>query len=103
MTFNIKGFFYFMIQSEQKLFRSVLVQAILDGLNKFFDKRKSNIKHNQDALQWLKHKDFHYICDLADIQPDYILWVFTQLKNYNSNITYEQTKELLYETLTRQK
>jgi hypothetical protein len=91
-----------MLDDYKKLWRVVVVQGLLDALNIFFDDRKANKTHHQQAIQWLLHKDFHYVCDLADIQPDYILWVFTRLKNYNSNITYDQTKDLLYETITRQ-
>ena len=88
--------------NETKLFISVIVQGLLDALNLFYDDRKINSKHHREATYWLVHKDFKYVCDLANLQPDYVLFIYAQLKKHDQNITYDQTKEILYETFTRQ-
>tara|TARA_R100001460_G_scaffold102156_2_gene146413 strand:- start:15828 stop:16133 length:306 start_codon:yes stop_codon:yes gene_type:complete len=92
---------FFMLNGHIKLFVSVIVQAILDALNIFYNNSKKNEQYNEEAINWLIHKDFAYVCDLADLHPDYVLYVYLQLKEYNEHLTYEQTHKILHEKFTR--
>ena len=56
---------------EQKMFSSVITQAIHDAAYKGTDVYYK--KYKNDAILWLtpNSKDFKLICRLADLDPDY--------------------------------
>ena len=56
---------------EQKMFLSVITQAITDAAYKGYD--RYDLYHKDAASAWLtsNSKDFRLICQLADLDPDY--------------------------------
>ena len=67
---------------EQKMFLSVITQAITDAAYKGYD--RYDLYHKDAASAWLvgNSKDFRLICQLADIDPDYAYYKFSKaIKN----------------------
>ena len=53
------------LSSEFRLWRSVISQAISDV---YLD----NPKHKLEVMEWLDTDDFETVCDLADLNPDFV-------------------------------
>ena len=64
---------------EQKMFLSVITQAITDAAYKGYD--RYDLYHKDAASAWLtsNSKDFRLICQLADLDPDYAYHKFCLL------------------------
>ena len=53
------------LSSEFRLWRSVISQAISDV---YLD----NPKHKLEVLEWVGTEDFETVCDLADLNPEFV-------------------------------
>ncbi len=79
---------------EVKLWRSVIIQAILDALGLFPDISYSNRINQQEALKWMKNGEIDTVSDYADTNPDFIRHLYKRLKTQRHLRLYE-TEELL--------
>jgi len=63
--------------AERTLFLAVILQALLDATQKDTQDLDSH-KYKRDAILWFttnngkRKEDFEYICDLAEIEPNYM-------------------------------
>ena len=63
--------------AERTLFLAVILQALLDATQKDTQDMESH-KYKREAILWFTTKngkrkdDFEYICELADIEPNYM-------------------------------
>lgn len=85
---------------EVKLWRSVIIQAILDALSLFPETAYSNSKNSQEAKEWLIGGDINTISDYADTTPDYIRHLYSKLKSHRYLGMFE-TEELLKNAFIR--
>ena len=79
---------------EQKMFLSVITQAITDAAYKGYD--RYDIYNKDAASTWLvgNSKDFRLICQLADIDPDYAYHKFSKaIKNDITMMTRNHYKK----------
>ena len=86
---------------EEKLFRAVIIQGLLDAFNRFFWYSKSNKRYCREALKWLKSKDFIYICDLANLDSSYVLKIYNKMKEHTNYLSTEDIKYLLNEKFAK--
>jgi|TARA_R100000231_G_scaffold108713_1_gene80468 hypothetical protein len=86
---------------EEKLFRAVIIQGLLDALNRFFWYSKSNKRYNKEALKWLGGEDFNYLCDLANVESSNVLVVFKLIKEHTNYLSTEDVKYLLNEQFNK--
>jgi len=63
--------------AERSLFLAVILQALLDATQKDTNDLE-NAKYKRESILWFtarfgkKREDFDYVCDLADIEPNYM-------------------------------
>ena len=63
--------------AERSLFLAVILQALLDATQKDTQDLESH-KYKREAILWFttingkRKEDFEYICDLAEIEPNYM-------------------------------
>lgn len=74
---------------EVNLWRSVIIQAILDALGLFSEPNYTNRKINRRAIEWMKEGDIELVCDYADMSPEYIRFIYNRLKLQKSLETQE--------------
>tara|TARA_R100000458_G_C8057204_1_gene101765 strand:+ start:75 stop:374 length:300 start_codon:yes stop_codon:yes gene_type:complete len=79
---------------EVTLWRSVIIQAILDALGLFPEPSYSNKFIQKDALDWMKSGEINTISDYADTNADYIKHLYNRLKTQRHLRLFE-TEELL--------
>jgi|TARA_R110000787_G_scaffold134368_2_gene246736 hypothetical protein len=91
------------MEKEIKLWQSVVIQGLMDSLNKFFITESRNDTYQIMAKEWLNTSDFKYCCELANLKPDKVLKVYDKFYQYKKYITAETTKVLLNEAFGRSK
>ena len=91
----------FFCTMEEKLFRAVIIQGLLDAFNRFFWYSKSNKRYYQEALKWLGGKDFLYICDLADVESSLVIEIYNKMKEHTNYLSTEDVKFLLNEQFAK--
>ena len=79
---------------EIKLWRSVIIQAILDALGLFPNVSYSNRINQQEALKWMKNDDLNTVSDYADTNPDFVRHLYNRLK-VQRHLKHFETEELL--------
>tara|TARA_R100001530_G_scaffold133603_1_gene107239 strand:- start:4320 stop:4619 length:300 start_codon:yes stop_codon:yes gene_type:complete len=79
---------------EVMLWRSVIIQAILDALGLFPEPSYTNRFNQREALDWMKSGEINTISDYADTNPDYIKHLFNRLK-IQRHLRLFETEELL--------
>jgi hypothetical protein len=88
---------------ETKLWRAVIIQGLMDSLDKFFIIESKNDTYHITAKEWLKSDDFRYCCELASLKPNKVLKVYNKFFQYKSYLTVETTRILLNEAFGRSK
>ena len=86
---------------ELKLIRAVIIQGLLDALNRFFWYSKSNKRYNKEALKWIGGKDFNYLCDLANLESSAVIVIFKKMKEHTNYLSTEDVKFLLNEQFNK--
>jgi len=94
---------FLFMQTETKLFVAVIIQSLMDSLNKFIDIESKNSYHHITAKEWLGTDDFRYICELASLHPKTVLKIYKKFNHYKDYLTPETTKILLHEAFSRHK
>ena len=79
---------------EIKLWRSVIIQAILDALGLFPNVSYSNRINQQEALKWMKNDDLNTVSDYADTNSDFVRHLYKRLK-VQRHLKHFETEELL--------
>lgn len=85
---------------EIKLWRSVIIQTLLDALSLFPEPAYSNRRHTQTAKEWLVGNDINLVCDYADLTPNYIRHLYKRLKP-QKHLKMHETEDLLKNVLIR--
>mgnify|MGYP003674493069 CR=1 FL=1 len=75
------------MEKEIKLWQSVVIQGLMDSLNKFFITESRNDTYQIMAKEWLNTSDFKYCCELANLKPDKVLKVYDKFYQYKKYIT----------------
>lgn len=91
------------MEKETRLWQTVVIQGIMDSLNKFFIIESKNDTYHITAKEWLNSDDFYYCCDLANLKPKKVLKVYHKFNQYKSYLTAETTRILLNEAFGRSK
>ena len=86
---------------EQTLFKNVLLLGLTDALGKFQWQSRLNRQYEIEAKDWIGSKDFNLVCSYADIQPDYIIKIYKDIKQHTHYLTATDIRYLLYETINR--
>jgi hypothetical protein len=80
------------LKAEVRLFKSIILQAIIDASNILENVRSQKIE--LEAKNWLfgKSEDFYETCFRAEIEPDYVIKTARKVirLNYLNNIYSEQ-------------
>lgn len=60
------------VQSEEGIWRSVIVQALMDASSN--SAKKENLQWKEEALIWLRgtSKDFLTVCEYAGFEPEFV-------------------------------
>lgn len=60
------------LNGERSMWRAVITQALMDASSN--SKKPENLKARREARNWLRgnNEDFLYICELADMDPQYV-------------------------------
>ena len=86
---------------EQTLFKNVLLLGLTDALGKFQWQSRLNRQYEIEAKDWIGSKDFNLVCSYADLQPDYIIKIYKDIKQHTHYLTATDIRYLLYETINR--
>jgi len=81
------------------LWRSVICQAITDALGCFPEPSYSNKYSKNDAVQWMDGEDITLVADYADTTPDFIRYIYNQLKS-RKYYTFSQMDKILHYVFT---
>ena len=74
---TVESYFISSTSTERTLFLAVILQALLDATQKDTNDLE-NAKYKRESILWFttkfgkKREDFDYICELADIEPNYM-------------------------------
>jgi len=74
---TVESYFISSTSTERTLFLAVILQALLDATQKDTNDLE-NAKYKRESILWFtarfgkKREDFDYVCDLADIEPNYM-------------------------------
>jgi len=86
---------------EQTLFKNVLLLGLTDALGKFQWQSRLNRQYEIEAKDWIGSKDFNLVCSYAELQPDYIIKIYKDIKQHTHYLTATDIRYLLYETINR--
>lgn len=86
---------------EQTLFKNVLLLGLTDALGKFQWQSRLNRQYEIEAKDWIGSKDFNLVCSYAELQPDYIIKIYKDIKQHTHYLTATDIRFLLYETINR--
>ena len=86
---------------EQTLFKNVLLLGLTDALGKFQWQSRLNRQYEIEAKDWIGSKDFNLVCSFAELQPDYIIKIYKDIKQHTHYLTATDIRYLLYETINR--
>ena len=86
---------------EHTLWKNVVLQNVIDSLGVFQWFSRLNKKYHIEAKDWIGSKDFNLVCSYADLQPDYIIKIYKDIKQHTHYLTATDIRYLLYEQIVR--
>ncbi len=91
------------MEREINLFKAIIIQGLMDSLQKFLFKESKNDYYYITAYEWLGSDDFKFICEHANLNPNNVLKIYKKFKQYKDYLTADTTKVLLHEAFNRHK
>ena len=86
---------------EHTLWKNVVLQNVIDSLGVFQWFSRLNKQYEIEAKDWIGSKDFKLVCSYADLQPDYIIKIYKDIKQHTHYLTATDIRYLLYEQIIR--
>tara|TARA_R110000803_G_scaffold145157_1_gene211012 strand:+ start:255 stop:527 length:273 start_codon:yes stop_codon:yes gene_type:complete len=86
---------------EHTLWKNVVLQNVIDSLGVFQWFSRLNKQYEIEAKDWIGSKDFNLVCSYADLQPDYIIKIYKDIKQHTHYLTATDIRYLLYEQIIR--
>ena len=86
---------------EHTLWKNVVLQNVIDSLGVFQWFSRLNKQYEIEAKDWIGSKDFNIVCSYAELQPDYIIKIYKDIKQHTHYLTATDIRYLLYETINR--
>ena len=92
------------MQQEIILWVHVLTRNILDSLGLTEPNNdKADWYLQRQAKNWIGSKDFNYICELIDLNPNYIIEIYEEIKKRQKSFTQEENYQFIYRGILRLK
>ena len=86
---------------EHTIFQNVVLLGLTDALGKFQWQSRLNRQYEIEAKDWIGSKDFNLVCSYADLQPDYIIKIYKDIKQHTHYLTATDIRYLLDEQIIR--
>ena len=92
------------MQQEIILWVHVLTRNILDSLGLTEPNNdKADWYLQRQAKNWIGGKDFNYICELIDLNPNNIIEIYEEIKKRQKSFTQEENYQFIYKGILRLK
>ncbi len=92
------------MQQEIILWVHVLTRNILDSLGLTEPNNdKADWYLQRQAKNWIGGKDFNYICELIDLNPNNIIEIYEEIKKRQKSFTQEENYQFIFRGILRLK